>query len=185
MNEDLFIKYYDNELTDEEKKLFEISLHQNENLMKAYSNFVDKQNKLKELTKINVNTAYFNNMPVKIHQKLSKEKKKFIIKSTAVGLSFSVLVIFFISIYNYNSISNNTNMPIINRSIESTKVNNSNTGNFITNLNSNSRTKTNKVQSPKFVTYNAIEDEDIELSENDIDEFIDQTQSIKILKSGK
>jgi len=64
-------------------------------------------------------------------------------------------------------------------------VNNSNTGNVITNLNSNSKTKTNKVQSSKFVTYNAIEDEDIELSENDIDEFIDQTQSIKILKSGK
>ncbi|HOJ37791.1 MAG TPA: hypothetical protein PLI27_07115 [Ignavibacteriales bacterium] len=184
MNNDLFIKYYDNQLSSTEKENFEKLLATDPLTKKAYEDFLTKQNSLKELNKIQLNQEYFVNLPVKINQRISSKNKPTFITKTALAFSLTSIIIF-LFIWNFwsnpTTTLNNSGKPFIAETVKT------NTNNFSENIqkSENKISVSKNVAKDKLITYSSIENESIELEDNDIDDFINTYQSYKIIKTGR
>lgn len=191
MNNDLFIKYYDNQLNDQEKAEFEAKLKNDQDFKLAYDEFLVIQQKLKNFANIYINDNYFVTLPVRINNRISANNKKLKIVKSAIAFSFTVVVVFFISLYYFNVSPDkiitptNTNSFIaesISTSQQQEQQNIASNINTNTNINSEKNTSTSK---EKIVTYSALESDDVELAEQDVDDFINNYQSVKIINIGK
>lgn len=191
MNNNLFIKYYDNQLTDQEKAEFEARLKNDQDFKQAYDEFLASQQKLKNLANIQINNDYFITLPVRINNRISANNKKLKIIKPAIAFSFTVVIVFFISLYYFNVspekiITPNKTNSFIAESISTSQPQEQQNIASNISINSNNESKsTTYTKNEKIVTYSALENDDVELAEEDVDDFINNYQSVKIINIGK
>ncbi len=103
---EIFIKYLDNELSPEEKKIFEKKLLDDETFKTEFNLFKENFNSLK-ISKIDVNENYFNSLLPEARKKIGQTKHTNFIKFAYLLPVIIIGIILFKTIFNNNFNENN------------------------------------------------------------------------------
>jgi hypothetical protein len=103
-NEERIIKYLDDQLSQEEKKLFEKELSESALLKKEFEKFLSIKNKVKSAEDFKLSEDYFNSVVPRFREKLEQQTKIIIYKN--LGYAFSLTIVLFLAFIIFNPFNN-------------------------------------------------------------------------------
>ena len=92
-NNEKILKYFSDELSSEEKKVFESELKNSEEVKKEFLKFQKTLSELKSISVPEVDESYFINLTPKIREKIDKKKKFITIPKLALTFTVAVIVL--------------------------------------------------------------------------------------------
>jgi hypothetical protein len=100
MNEEMIIKYLDNQLSEAEKLNFEWQLSESAELQSEFRKYADINAQIDELKEIESNQLYFNSVLPRFQQKQKAQSTIFTFNN--FGYAFSLIIMFIISFTVFN-----------------------------------------------------------------------------------
>ena len=129
---DKIILYLDNQMSDEEKLVFEDELKKSETLRRELENYKNLLGEIKEIENISIDEDYFSQMVPKFRGRMEERRKFRIIPKFALGIT-TIAAILVLIIYT----SNNKNVSNINTPVK-TEITQNNNNDLLSLLGSNS-----------------------------------------------
>ena len=105
MKNEIILKYLDDQLSETEKSKFEKELTQNKELRNEYQKMREKMERLKRISQIQANSAYFDELNEKLtsYSKVSEKPKWLPIYLVPLTSAVVVLFVLFILLFQNNS----------------------------------------------------------------------------------